>query len=107
MTALSRKMVLPVSGPFHSTLMLPAAEQFQSAVAACPVSVPEFGVIHNTTLEVATPATIPVELVAHLTSPVRWMETIGRFVSLGITHVIEIGPGSVLTNLVKVAAGPS
>lgn len=94
-------MILPVSGPFHSSLMAPAAAALRRALETTVIQEAAFDVIHNVDLQVAAGASIAPALVAQLTSPVRWTETVERFLALGVTHVIEIGPGSVLTNLAK------
>lgn len=92
-------MTLPVSGPFHSRLMAPAAQTLSRAVANCPIGEPRFPVLQNATLALASAHTIPDALVAQLTRPVPWTDTIRTFLQQGITHLLEIGPGSVLTNL--------
>ena len=97
-----RAVALDVSGPFHSPLMAPAAEEFSEVLNATQVHMPEITVVQNVE---ARPATdehdIRANLVAQLSAPVRWTETIERLVSDGAEQFIEAGPGSVLSGLVK------
>jgi [acyl-carrier-protein] S-malonyltransferase len=97
-----RAVALDVSGPFHSPLMAPAAEEFSEALNAIQVHMPEITVVQNVE---ARPATdehdIRANLVAQLSAPVRWTETIERLISDGAEQFIEAGPGSVLSGLVK------
>ena len=104
-----RAVALDVSGPFHSPLMAPAAEEFSEVLNATQVHLPEITVVQNVE---ARPATdehdIRANLVAQLSAPVRWTETIERLVSDGAEQFIEAGPGSVLSGLVKrIARGTS
>tara|TARA_B100000900_G_scaffold320297_1_gene279502 strand:+ start:926 stop:1804 length:879 start_codon:yes stop_codon:yes gene_type:complete len=104
-----RAVALDVSGPFHSPLMAPAAEEFSEVLNATQVHMPEITVVQNVE---ARPATdehdIRANLVAQLSAPVRWTETIERLVSDGAEQFIEAGPGSVLSGLVKrIARGTS
>lgn len=93
--------ILPVSGPFHSSLMRPAALALADHLSQLDVREPSFPVLHNSRLETAHQQTIKSALVEHLTRPVPWVQTIRRFVADGVTHVVEIGPGEVLTNLAR------
>jgi len=93
--------VLPVSGPFHSSLMRPAASAVAAHLAPLSAQEPLFPVLHNSTLGAATTAGLKTALVEHLTRPVPWVQTMRRFVADGVTHVLEIGPGEVLTNLTR------
>ena len=97
-----RAVALDVSGPFHSPLMAPAAEEFSEVLNAIQVHMPEITVVQNVE---ARPATdehdIRANLVAQLSAPVRWTETIERLISDGAEQFIEAGPGSVLSGLVK------
>jgi [acyl-carrier-protein] S-malonyltransferase len=93
--------VLPVSGPFHSSLMRPAALVLADKLSGLDVREPAFPVLHNSRLETARQQTIKPALVEHLTRPVPWVQTIQRFVADGVTHVVEIGPGEVLTNMTR------
>lgn len=93
--------VLPVSGPFHSALMQPAADVFRKSLASVEMAAPRFDVLHNCNLLPARLDAVRETLVAHLTRPVRWVETIRQFEACGVTHLIEIGPGEVLANLAR------
>ena len=97
-----RAVALDVSGPFHSPLMAAAAEEFSEVLNAIQVHMPEITVVQNVE---ARPATdehdIRANLVAQLSAPVRWTETIERLISDGAEQFIEAGPGSVLSGLVK------
>lgn len=97
-----RALMLPVSAPFHSSLMQPAAEKLKARLADIAVSPPLTLVLNN--VDVATindPAGIREALVRQAASPVRWVETMQAMQSAGVTHVFECGPGKVLAGLVK------
>jgi len=97
-----RTMLLPVSAPFHSTLMRPAAEKLQSYLSTLAVSPPRISVINNVDVAVETdPAKIKDALVRQAASPVRWVEIIRRMADAGVTHIVECGPGKVLAGMVK------
>jgi [acyl-carrier-protein] S-malonyltransferase len=97
-----RVMPLAVSVAAHSALMAPAAEDFAAHVASVPFAVPATPVIGNVN---AGPLNsidkVRNELVAQLTSPVRWTASVGHMVGMGAQRFVEIGPGSVLTGLIK------
>jgi len=97
-----RALMLPVSAPFHSKLLKPAADRLADYLANVRVDSPSVPVLHNVDVRAAASAEgIRAALAAQAASPVRWIETIQAFVSQGITHVVECGPGKVLTGLVK------
>jgi [acyl-carrier-protein] S-malonyltransferase len=97
-----RALVLPVSAPFHSSLLEPAAAVLGKALAEATLSVPSIAVVNNVDVEAPTePAAIRDALVRQAWHPVRWVETIRAMKAQGVTHVIECGPGKVLTGLVK------
>ena len=97
-----RAMPLPVSAPFHSTLMRPAAEQLKSKLVTVTISPPQCALINNVDVAIERePARIKDALVRQAASPVRWVETIKKMVELGATHIVECGPGKVLAGLVK------
>lgn len=97
-----RAVMLPVSAPFHSSLMQPAAERLQAALAGMNFKVPAIQVVNNVDVAVVTdPAAIKAALVRQAASPVRWVETMRTMQAAGITHVFECGPGKVLAGLVK------
>ena len=97
-----RAVLLPVSAPFHSSLLKPAAERLAQRLADVRFAPPSIPVLHN--VDVATHTTageIRAALAAQAASPVRWTQTVQAFAALGVTHVVECGPGKVLSNLVK------
>ncbi|HEX6528252.1 MAG TPA: ACP S-malonyltransferase, partial [Burkholderiales bacterium] len=97
-----RAMLLPVSAPFHSTLMRPAAEKLQGALEKIRISAPKISVINNVDVAIENdPARIKDALVRQAASPVRWVETIRRMVDSGVTHIVECGPGKVLAGMTK------
>ncbi|AMO57016.1 ACP S-malonyltransferase [Endozoicomonas montiporae] len=97
-----RAMLLPVSVPSHCALMKPAAERLAVELQSVELKAPAVPVIHNVTADVSTePEQIRSHLVAQLHSPVRWVETINRFVGSGVTGFAECGPGKVLAGLNK------
>lgn len=97
-----RAVMLPVSAPFHSSLMQPAAERLQAALAGVDFKAPQIPVINNVDVEaVGDPAGIKAALVRQAASPVRWVETMRAMQAAGVTHVFECGPGKVLAGLTK------
>jgi [acyl-carrier-protein] S-malonyltransferase len=97
-----RALLLPVSAPFHSSLLKPAAERLATYLENVPVTQATVPVLHNVDVQVApSPAALRTALATQAASPVRWSETIEAFAAQGITHVAECGPGRVLSGLVK------
>jgi [acyl-carrier-protein] S-malonyltransferase len=97
-----RAMPLPVSAPFHSSLMRPAAEKLKGYLAKVDFSAPQISVINNVDVAIVSePGKIRDALVRQAASPVRWVETIQKMRALGVTHVIECGPGKVLAGMTK------
>jgi [acyl-carrier-protein] S-malonyltransferase len=97
-----RAMPLPVSAPFHSTLMKPAAEKLRGFLGSVGISTPRIPVVSNVDVAiVAEPEKIKDSLVRQAASPVRWVETIRKMRDMGVTHVIECGPGKVLAGMTK------
>ncbi|KAA0888586.1 ACP S-malonyltransferase [Pusillimonas sp. ANT_WB101] len=97
-----RALVLSVSAPFHSSLLQPAAKVLEQALADVNVGEPAITLINN--VDVASPtqaADIKDALVRQAWHPVRWVETIQAMKTMGVTHVIECGPGKVLSGLTK------
>jgi [acyl-carrier-protein] S-malonyltransferase len=97
-----RALPLPVSAPFHSSLMRPAAERLRGYLERVAVSEPAITLVNN--VDVATraqPAEIKDALVRQAAAPVRWVETIQKMKAMGVTHVLECGPGKVLAGMVK------
>jgi [acyl-carrier-protein] S-malonyltransferase len=97
-----RAVMLPVSAPFHSSLMQPAAERLQAALANLEFSAPRIPVINNVDVALVTdPAGIKAALVRQAAAPVRWVETMRAMQAAGISQVFECGPGKVLAGLTK------
>jgi len=97
-----RAVMLPVSAPFHSSLMRPAAERLEVALANLSMSAPRIPVLNNVDVAVATdPVGIKAALVRQAAAPVRWVETMRAMQAAGMTHVFECGPGKVLAGLTK------
>lgn len=97
-----RALPLPVSAPFHSSLMKPAADRLRDKLAATTFVVPKIAVINNIDVaEAATPDAIRDALYRQAFGPVRWVETIQAIKARGLTHIIECGPGKVLSGMVK------
>jgi len=97
-----RALMLPVSAPFHCSLMQPAAEKLKARLATVTISVPRIPVLNNVDVAaVSDPDAIRAALVRQAASPVRWVEIMRAMQTAGITHVYECGPGKVLAGLVK------
>ncbi len=98
-----RALPLNVSAAFHSPLMVEAAGGLVEAVNhIARIEQPRVPVLSNVTaLPLSKPAAIRAELVAQVTAPVRWIASVERMVAEGVTQIVEIGPGTVLTGLVK------
>jgi [acyl-carrier-protein] S-malonyltransferase len=97
-----RALPLPVSAPFHSSLLKPASVRLQEYMAGLPFSSPQIPLINNVDVTIVDDAaSIKDALVRQAASPVRWVETVQKMAGQGITHVIECGPGKVLTGLTK------
>jgi [acyl-carrier-protein] S-malonyltransferase len=97
-----RALPLPVSAPFHSSLLKPASDRLRTYLAEINFAAPQIPVINNVDVALVTdPVAIKDALVRQAASPVRWVETIQAFGAQGITHVIECGPGKVLTGMTK------
>jgi [acyl-carrier-protein] S-malonyltransferase len=96
-----RAVPLPVSAPFHCALMRPAAEKLMAELGRVKFSDPRVPVITNVEAAPnASGARIPALLHQQVTAPVRFIESVKQLATLGVTRVVEIGPGSVLTGLV-------
>ena len=97
-----RAILLPVSAPFHCTLMQPAADAMAEALANATMKVPIVPVIANVLASpISDPAIIREMLVAQVTGTVRWRESVAAMTSLGVKVFVEIGTGKVLTGLAK------
>jgi [acyl-carrier-protein] S-malonyltransferase len=97
-----RAMKLPVSAPFHSSLLKPASDRLREYMAGLSFAAPQIPLINNVDVAVVNdPAAIKDALVRQAASPVRWVETMQKVANDGITQVIECGPGKVLMGLTK------
>jgi [acyl-carrier-protein] S-malonyltransferase len=97
-----RALPLPVSAPFHSSLLKPASDRLREYMAGVNFSAPQIPVINNVDVAIVTdPAAIKDALVRQAASPVRWVETVQKMAASGITHLVECGPGKVLAGLTK------
>jgi len=97
-----RALKLPVGGAFHSPLMQPASEELRTAIENTTFSKPICPVYQNVNAYPQTdPEQIKQNLIAQLTAPVRWTQTVKNMVTDGATEFIELGPGDVLKGLVK------
>jgi len=97
-----RALPLPVSAPFHSSLMRPAADKLRGYLDGVAMRAPEIPLINNVDVEIRSdPAQVKDALVRQAAAPVRWVETIQKMRAMGVTHVVECGPGKVLAGMVK------
>jgi [acyl-carrier-protein] S-malonyltransferase len=97
-----RALILPVGGAFHSPLMEPARVELEAAIHGTIFNSPVCPVFQNVSAQAVTdPALIQKNLVAQLTAPVRWTQTMQNMVAAGAKTFIEVGPGKVLQGLVK------
>lgn len=97
-----RALVLPVGGAFHSPLMEPAREELAAAIEQTPFSAPRCPVYQNvTTTAVTDTSEIRQNLIAQLTAPVKWTQSVQQMVADGATEFVEVGPGKVLQGLVR------
>ena len=97
-----RALMLPVSAPFHSSLLKPASDRLAEYMAGLTFSAPQIPLINNVDVAILNePQAIKDALVRQAASPVRWVETIEKMAGMGITHIVECGPGKVLAGLCK------
>ena len=97
-----RALVLPVGGAFHSPLMESARERLANAIAAAPFQAPRCPIVQNVHAQPENdPGIIRENLIAQLTAPVRWTQSMHKMIELGATEVVEVGPGKVLQGLFK------
>jgi len=97
-----RALMLPVSAPFHSSLLRPAADRLRERMQGITFSATTIRVINNVDVAVACdPAQIKDALARQACNPVRWVETVRAFAAQGVTHVVECGPGKVLSGLTR------
>jgi [acyl-carrier-protein] S-malonyltransferase len=97
-----RSVILPVSAPFHCRLMAPAAERLAEVLGAVPAADPRPPVVRNVDGELTTQAdAVRPLLVRQVTAPVRWTDCVRRMASEGCRTFVEVGPGKVLTGLLR------
>lgn len=102
--ALGAKRVIPlsVSAPFHCALMKPAEERLAPELRALPTAAPRIPIVANVDAQLKRSAADAVEaLVSQVSSPVRWEDVVRRLASEGVTTYVEVGPGTVLSGLVR------
>jgi len=97
-----RALILPVGGAFHSPLMEPAREELAAAIENTQFTDPACPIYQNvSTTAVMDPSEIKKNLIAQLTAPVRWTQSLQNMIADGADKFIEVGPGNVLQGLVK------
>jgi [acyl-carrier-protein] S-malonyltransferase len=97
-----RVLPLPVSAPFHCALMKPAEVRLAPELRALAASDPQVPVVANVDAEPKRTASAAIEaLIAQVSAPVRWEEVVRRLASEGVTTYVEVGPGTVLSGLVR------
>lgn len=97
-----RALSLPVSAPFHSSLLKPASDRLRDYLADIEFSAPQIALINNVDVAIVIdPAAIKDALVRQAANPVRWVETVQQIAASGATRLVECGPGKVLSGLVK------
>jgi [acyl-carrier-protein] S-malonyltransferase len=97
-----RALPLPVSAPFHSSLLRPASDKLRARLADTALNVPAIPVINNVDVQIVMdPEGIRDALARQAASAVRWVQTIQAMAAMGVTHVVECGPGKVLAGLTK------
>ena len=97
-----RAIELTVSGGFHSNLMAPAAQQMQTLIDEAQLRIPQVPVITNVSaLPAEDVGQLREQLIAQITSPVRWTETMGYLAGAGVVRALEVGPGAVLKSMAR------
>lgn len=97
-----RALVLPVSAPFHSSLMKPASAALKEKLEQTPMKAPEIDVVANVDVKIHTHKEAIIEALAlQAAGAVQWVKTIEAFKQMGVTHIVECGPGRVLAGLIK------
>lgn len=98
----AKSVLLPVSAPFHTTLMKPAAERLAQYLESINFSAPVIPIVHNLTARTEQdPAAIKATMIEQIYAPVRWVESVQFMVEQGVTVTVEVGPGRVLSGLNK------
>ena len=97
-----RALGLPVSAPFHSSLLQPASDRLRDYLTTLTFSAPQIPLINNVDVAIVTdPALIKDALVRQAAHPVRWVESMQSIAAGGVTRLVECGPGKVLAGLAK------
>ncbi len=97
-----RALVLPVGGAFHSPLMQPAGQELAEAIDQVTFNTPTCAVVQNVDAQPQTEVeTIKANLIAQLTAPVRWTQSVQKMIEMGANHFTETGPGKVLQGLIR------
>ena len=97
-----RALVLPVSAPFHSSLMKPASVALKGKLEETAMNAPQIDVVANVNVKVHTEKEAIIDaLAAQAAGAVQWVKTIEAFKAMGVTHIVECGPGRVLAGLIK------
>lgn len=97
-----RALPLPVSAPFHSSLLKPASDRLRDRMAGLAFAAPSIPLVNNVDVAIVNdPAQIKDALVRQAAAPVRWVECVQKMAAEGVTHVIECGPGKVLAGMTK------
>jgi len=97
-----RALPLPVSAPFHSSLLKPASDRLRDRMADLAFSAPSIPLVNNVDVAIVSdPAQIKDALVRQAAAPVRWVECVQKMAAEGVTHVVECGPGKVLAGMTK------
>ena len=97
-----RALPLPVSAPFHSSLMKPAAERLKERLAQTPLAAPRIPIVNNIEVKVESePDRIRGALYEQAFGPVRWVECVQAIKARGVTTIVECGPGKVLMGMCK------
>jgi [acyl-carrier-protein] S-malonyltransferase len=97
-----RALPLPVSAPFHCDLMKPAADRLEPILESASFKDLWFSLVSNVDASpIGTPTAVRNALLRQVAAPVRWVESVQKMVGMGVKRIVEIGPGSVLTGLIK------
>lgn len=97
-----RALPLPVSAPFHSSLLKPASDRLRERMAGMTFAAPSIPLVNNVDVAIVSdPQAIKDALVRQAAAPVRWVECVQKIAAEGVTHVIECGPGKVLAGMTK------
>jgi [acyl-carrier-protein] S-malonyltransferase len=97
-----RALPLPVSAPFHSSLMRPAGEKLRAYLEKVKLAAPSIPLVNNVDVKLESdPLRIKDALARQAASPVRWVETVRQMLASGVTHIVECGPGKVLAGMTR------